>query len=120
MNDFDIFKTVLNGPEPDKAHIDKMSSYLFLRWLSGNQNVIHAANLLNRYYNVPEYLQYKMFRNNLHKKLKFIPYPKGNDKRTFKSIEVIQKHYKVNKDIAIEMHDLISETELNYLIDLYK
>lgn len=118
LNQFEAFKTILHGnaiKEQDKA---KINSYLMLKWLSGDQRTIIAANTVNRFYRIPVEVQYNLFRNMLHGKLRFIRYPKGSITKN-KNIEVIQKHYNVNYEEANSMLELISQDELNTLNEIY-
>lgn len=119
FNQFDAFGTILKGKELPKNKQTQINSYLMLRWLSGDQRTIHAANQVNRYYDIPVDKQYQMFRQMLHGKLRFIRYPRGAKSSTNTELDLIQKHYNVNLEKATEMHELISKEELKYLKTVY-
>lgn len=120
FNQFDAFSSLLKGKEIPLNEQQQINSYLMLRWLSGDQRTLHAANQVNLYYDIPVDVQYKMFRQMLHGKLNFIKYPKGSKVQSPENLELIQKHYNVSADKAIEMSELISKEEIKYLKEIYK
>lgn len=120
FNQFDAFKTILSGPELSSNDQGKINSYLLLRWLSGDNRIIQAQNVINRYYDIPVEAQYKFFRNMLHGKVKFIKYPKGINSKTSDDVLLIQEHYKVSLEKAEEMFELISKEELKELKGIYR
>ena len=117
MNQFELFKTVLTGKESENS--DKLQSFVFLRWLSGEKRVILASNMVNRYSQIPENVQYQMFRKMLHGKIKFIPYPKANKSKPIEDLALVSKHYNVTIERAATMIELVSDEELKYLRKLY-
>ena len=119
MNQFEIFKSVLSGKEVDKKVVEKLQSFIFLRWLSGDRRVIGAANVVNLYNNIPENLQYKFFRKMLHGKIKYIPYPKSGKVTKVEDIELICKRYNVSLERAVEMFELVSDEELKTLRSVF-
>lgn len=120
-----MFKTMtasLNGPKqklPTAENIEKIPSYVFCRWLSGNMFAIHAANQINLYSNIPIQNQFHIINKAFGGKIKYIPYPKADKTDTTKTIEVLIKHFKINEELAREYLDVIDENELKQLMEIY-
>lgn len=112
----------LNGPKqklPKAEDIEKIPSYVFCRWLSGNIYTINAANQINIYSDIPIQNQFHIINKAFGGKIKFIPYPKAHKEETTKSIDVLVKHFKINKELAREYLDVIDENELKQLMEIY-
>lgn len=120
FNLFQAMGTILKGSELPEHNKQKIASFMMLRWLAGDRRVIQAANVVNRYCDIPVNLQYDMFRQMLHGKINFIKYPKGAKNESSETMELIQKHYNVSSEKALEMQELISKDEVKYLKELYK
>lgn len=120
-----MFKTMmkaLNKPGnkmPTAEEIDKIPSYIFCRWLSGNPYTIQAANQINLYDKIPVYNQFHLVNKAFGGKIKYIPYPKNLKDTESKDIDILVKHFKINSELAKEYLGLISNEELEYLVNLY-
>lgn len=118
-----MFKTMTGvltpNANPSQTDIQKIPSYIFCRWLSGNRTTIQAANMLNLYSDIPMENQYYMIKNAFTGKIKYIPYPKNISEEQPKHIEYLSKHFNVSMEKAKEYVDLISKEELKQIIDMY-
>lgn len=119
-----MFKTmtgVLDTREnPTQAEIQKIPSYIFCRWLSGNPVAIHAANAINQYPGIPIEAQFQMIREAFGGKIRFIPYPKKHQETQVQHAEYLQKYFKLSPEKAREYLELISDAELQNIINLYE
>lgn len=112
--------SVLNPKaNPSIEEINKIPSYIFCRWLSGNPHTIIAANMINAYDKIPIENQFNMVRNAFAGKVKFIPYPKNTKEDTLKKIEYIGKHFNISLEKAKEYLEFISDEELNNIVTMY-
>ena len=118
-----MFKTMTSvldvKKNPSDEEIQKIPSYIFCRWLSGNPHTLLAANQINLYDAIPIENQYKMVKNVFAGKIKFIPYPKNESADKLKKIEFVSKHFNISLEKAQEYLDFISESELKKIIDMY-
>ncbi len=104
---------------PSESDINKIQSFVFCRWLTGNPKTIKDANIFNIYYDIPVFNQY-MYIKNLHSgKIRNIKYIKSEKEEDNVDISIIQKHFNINFTKAKEYLNFISEEELKYLKDLY-
>lgn len=121
-----MFKTMtksLNDPKqklPRPEEIDKIPSYIFCRWLSGNMYAIHAANQINIYSDIPIQNQFNLVNFAFGGKIKYIPYPKGVKKDESKIKEIIAKHFKINENLANEYLSFIDKKELENILQMYE
>lgn len=120
-----MFKTMtgcLNKKSnPKKEEIEKIPSYIFCRWLSGNPNTVMAANQINFFHKeIPMINQYNMIKSAFGGKIKFIPYPKNIAEDSSKHIEYLISYFKISEEKAREYMEFISNEELNYIIKLYE
>lgn len=104
---------------PSIEEIQKIQSYIFCRWLSGNPHTISAANMINVYSDIPIECQYNMIKSAFGGKIKYIPYPKNTQEDKIKHIEYLADWFKISEEKAQEYLDFISKEELKYIIDLY-
>lgn len=113
----DIF-TVLdkNKHVPDKD-IEEIPSFMFCRYLGNHKFTAHAANVINRYSNIPMLLQYKLIRNNFAGKNIFIKYNKVQPED--KDLEIISKHFKIPLKHAKEYKELLGP-KYKEIINMYK
>lgn len=118
-----MFKTLTGVLDPKKnptaEEIQKIPSYIFCRWLSGNPNTILAANQINIFSDIPIENQYQMIKNVFAGKIKFIPYPKNTSEDKMKKVEFIADHFKISEEKAHEYLDLIDPGELNSIVNMY-
>lgn len=104
---------------PSIDEIQKIPSYIFCRWLSGNPHTIIAANMINLYPNIPIECQYEMIKTAFAGKVKYIPYPKNEPKDKQKKIEFIADWFKISLEKAKEYLDYISQEELETIVNMY-
>lgn len=118
-----MFKTLTGVLDLKKnstdEEIQKIPSFIFCRWLSGNRATIGAANMFNMYSDIPIINQYKMIRSAFAGKIKFIPYPKNVTQESLKSTEFLSKHFNISEEKAQEYLTLIDKDELKRIIDMY-
>lgn len=120
-----MFKTMTGCLDPKKSpsneELEKISSFVFCRWLSGNIYTILAANQINCYYDIPIENQYNIIKSVFAGKIKYIQYPKNiKDEENKKTLEYLCDYFKINNYEALEYLDLISKEELNQIIEMYK
>ena len=119
---FNTMKKVLNKPGykmPRDEEIEKISEFVFCRWLSGNPITIQAANQLNLYYDIPIKNQFHLVNKAFGGKIRFIPYPKNVKEDDPKILETLAKHFKINTELAKDYLNYISEEELQRIQNLY-
>lgn len=117
---FKIMTSVLSKSKSrTDSEIEKIPSYIFCRWLSGNPITIQAANLFNQYDKIPIVNQFKMVKSAFAGKINYIPYPKNNSKDELKSLEYLQKYFNINLEQAKEHMEFISQEELAMITNLY-
>lgn len=119
-----MFKTmtgVLNkSTSPTDEDIQKIPSFIFCRWLSGNPYAIIAANQINYYYDIPIENQYNIVKSAFAGKIKYIPYPKKEHIDVHENVVYLSKYFNVTEDKAKDYLEFIDEEELTMIADLYK
>lgn len=118
-----MFKTMTGvldvKQKPPETEINKIPSYIFCRWLSGNPHTVLAANQINCFHNIPMKNQYDMIKSVFAGKIKYIPYPKNTKEDTLKTVEYVAKHFNISLEKANEYVDLLSKDELKSIVDMY-
>ena len=118
-----MFKTLTSAinpkVNPSDEEIEKIPSYIFCRWLSGNPLTIQAGNIFNLYDKIPILNQYKMVKSAFSGKIRYIPYPKNTTEKALKEIEYLQLHFKINEQKAKEYIELIDKKELQEIVQMY-
>ena len=109
---FNVFKKVLTGDSITQEDADKVSDFIFLRWLSGNENLIELANALNEMKNTPEILKLKMVQSLIKGKIRYIPYPKTQKGSEDKDIKYIMEFYNISRPKAQLYGEFISHKDL--------
>lgn len=119
-----MFKTMTGVLNPKNnfsdEEIEKIPSFIFCRWLSGNPYSIVASNQINYYFNIPILNQYNMIRTAFAGKIKFIPYPKSDSSADLKHTEYLSEYFKISNEKAKEYLEFISDDELKLIIDIYE
>ncbi len=95
------------------------SPYMTNRFFSQFPGTIFAAAEMNAFPDLDKKLQFDFYYHKLKREKRFTKWAKGSED---KSLEIIQKHYKVNAKRAQEMkqlsesigYDIISEIESKY------
>jgi len=119
-NIFDVMKCMFKGDMPEENEIKSIPPYILAKYLSGDPRTLAFALLYNNYSKIPIECQFKAVRNSLYNKVKFIRFPKNDKIDDPKEIEYIAKYFKVNLERAREYRQLISQTELNDIINSFE
>lgn len=118
-----MFKTLTGAIDPKKNpsldEIQKIPSFIFCRWLSGNPATMQAANAINMYDAIPIENQYWMVKHAFAGKIKYIPYPKNVSEKGLKEVEFIAKHFNISEEKANEYRDLLDPKEKSDIIQMY-
>lgn len=118
-----MFKTLTSAIDPKKTptveEIEKIPSYIFCKWLSGNPATIMAANAINMYDAIPIQNQYWMVKHAFAGKIKFIPYPKSVSQDSLKKEEYAAKHFNISLEKARDYLELMDPAEINNIVQMY-
>ncbi len=118
-----MFKTITSvldkKKNPSHTDIQKISPYIFVRWLAGSPMTILAANQLNIYNKIPIENKYYLIKNVFGGKIKYIPYPKKDKEDKQKKIDYLSTYFKISHLKAQEYLEFISDEELKYIVDMY-
>jgi hypothetical protein len=114
---FNVFKKILNKSEIAEEDINKISDFVFCRWLSGNANLIGLSNLFNQYPNIPIELKVKIVQNLVGGKVRYIPYPKGTKETEVKDLEYISEFFNISREKAQLYAEFIDKKELQQIKD---
>lgn len=118
-----MFKTITSvldlKKNPSMEDINKISSFIFCRWLSGNPHTIIASNMINMYSNIPVENQYRMVKSAFGGKIKYIPYPKNISQAKQKQVEYLSDFFKISEEKAQEYLEFISKEELDNIVEMY-
>ena len=116
---YQIMTSILTNYSPTDEEIERISPFFFCRYLSNHPRAVHISNVFNRYYKeIPLKIQYKISKQLLKGKIKFIQFPK-NEKNKDKVLENIAKYYKISYDLSKEYIELLSEEEIEKFSRLY-
>ena len=120
---FKTMGTVFKNQYPQKEDIKKISSFVFIRWLSNNKLTVIPANIINYNYNIPIENQYKFLKDyykltGINKKVSFIKYNKNEKENEI--IQNIAKFYSVNYYTAKSYYNLMDKKEHKRFKDMYK
>lgn len=114
---FNVFKKILNKSEITEEDINKISDFVFCRWLSGNPNLIGLSNLFNQYSNIPIELKVKIVQNIVGGKVRYIPYPKGAKESEVKDLEYLSEFFNISREKAQMYAEFIDKKELQKIKD---
>lgn len=122
MDTFKVMTSCLNKKiKISEEEIEKIPSYVFLRWLSGSPYTVLAANFINMYNKIPVTNQFYMIRHAFGDKIKFIKYPKGsNEKGDSYELECLMKYFNISLEKAKEYRELIDEKELQNIVQMFR
>ena len=105
---------------PTSEDLKKIQSFVFCKWLAGDSRTIGTANEINQYYDMPIENQYYLIKNKFAGKIRNIKYIKSEkDDSNAAMLSILEKHFKISTEKAKEYLTFISDSELNYLKDLY-
>lgn len=114
---FNVFKKILNKSEITEEDINKISDFVFCRWLSGNPNLIGLSNLFNQYSDIPIELKVKIVQNIVGGKVRYIPYPKGTKETEVKDLEYLSEFFNISREKAQMYAEFIDKKELQKIKD---
>ena len=114
---FNVFKKILNNSEITEEEINKISDFVFCRWLSGNPNLIGLSNLFNQYSDIPIELKVKIVQNLVGGKVRYIPYPKGAKETEVKDLEYLSEFFNISREKAQMYAEFIDKKELQKIKD---
>lgn len=114
---FNVFKKILNNSEITEEDINKISDFVFCRWLSGNPNLIGLSNLFNQYSDIPIELKVKIVQNLVGGKVRYIPYPKGAKETEVKDLEYLSEFFNISREKAQMYAEFIDKKELQKIKD---
>lgn len=118
-----MFKTMTGvldvKSKPSLEEIEKIPSYIFCRWLSGNPQTVFAANMINQFDAIPIENQYQIVKSAFAGKIKFIPYPKQHKEDIEQCVKNISDYFKISEQKAKEYLNFISSEELEFINNLY-
>lgn len=114
---FNVFKKILNKSEITEEDINKISDFVFCRWLSGNPNLIGLSNLFNQYSDIPLDLKVKIVQNIVGGKVRYIPYPKGAKETEVKDLEYLSEFFNISREKAQMYAEFIDKKELQKIKD---
>ena len=120
MNIFQVMATVLNDTQPSEEEIQEIPPFIFCRYLASDPRCLGIANTLNLYTSIPVELQYRMVKEVLCGKLKYIRYLSTKDKDDEKDYKNLMKYYKISYEKAKDYMDYISESELNHINNIFQ
>lgn len=114
---FNVFKKILNKSEITEEDINKISDFVFCRWLSGNPNLIGLSNLFNQYSDIPIELKVKIVQNIVGGKVRYIPYPKGTKETEVKDLEYLSEFFNISREKAQMYAEFIDKKEFQKIKD---
>lgn len=116
-----MFKTMQSSLDlkktPTLSEIQKISGWVWCRWLSGSPYTIQVANQFNQY-DIPIENQYSVVKSAFGGKLKYIPYPKTIKADESKELKYLANHFKVSMSLAKEYQE-IDPKGTKVIIDMY-
>lgn len=118
---FETMSTVVNKKFwPTTEEINKINSFMLSRYISNDGVGIQCAAALDHYGSrMPMAAQYRFVRYTLSDKISYIKFPKKEKVANQAELDIVRKHYKVNERIAVDYIKLMTETQLNEIVDLY-
>lgn len=106
---YDNKKDILKeNPELSK----KYPAFIINRLLSGNIDTALFASELNERFTMDNDMQYKYLLHAIPKRKRFSPYLKKDD---FEYLDLIKTYYGYNTEKALEVLNLLSKEQLNYI-----
>ena len=123
---FKTMTTLLNKKTPEKSDIEKISSFVMVKWLSNNKTTVIPANIINLNYQLPIYNQYRFLDDyfeltGIKQKISSIRYNKEKKEILEETVlGNIKKYYQVNQQIAKKYYQLMDDTEKKKFSEMYK
>ena len=109
---FNVFKKILAKQKVTEEDLDKISEFVMMNWLSGDNVGVSIAQVFNVYgpY-IPIDAKVKFIQGVMPYNKKYIKYPK-KPKNQDEHIEIISKYYNVNLNQAKELLSLMDDEQL--------
>ncbi len=114
-----MWSSLDKSKNPTDEDLNKIQSYIFCKWLSGDYRTIYDANIFNLY-NIPVKNQYFYIKHKHAGNIRNIKYIKSNKDDINIDVNNISNFYKVNLDKAREYLEFISQDELLKLREIYR
>ena len=120
MSSYQAMQSVLKpNIQPTNTEIQSISGFFFIRWLSSDIRCLGISNFYNRYYKeIPIHIQYKMAKQILAGRIKWIQFPK-KEKNEDIIITNISRYYKISLEHAVEYLDLMPKDKIQEFKTLY-
>ena len=126
MTDYQAMTSILKpNVNPSKEDIKRINSYFFCTWLSNNKFTLKIAEVLNLYYKIPVYAQFRFADDyakltGMANRIKFIGFNKKQSiPEIEKTLDNIQRYYKVNRSVAEEYFNLMPDEEKTKFYKMY-
>ena len=121
-----MFKTMgklLQNAYPEKEDINKIQSFVLVKWLSNNRYTVIPANQININYDMPIQNQYRFLDDyfkltGIKNKIRFIRYNKNTSTEN-KIINNISLYYNINKSSAEKYYSLMDDAQKKRFKNLY-
>jgi len=116
---YQIMTSILTNYSPSREEIELINEFFFCRYLSGDPRSVFVGNFLNRYYQeIPKHIGYKLAKQLLVGKIRFIQVPK-KEKNEDVTIDNISKYYRICSIEAKQYFELMDAEERNKFLLLY-
>ena len=126
MTPWQTMTSLLNNKEPTREEKEKINSFFLVRWLANDPNTLQMANYINRFYNMPEIMQYQfcddyLKLSGIKNRVKFIYYQKEKIDKDYQTyIDSIQKKYNLNTQQAENYYKILPKTDLEKIKTTYE
>ena len=114
-----IFTSFDKNKNPSDEDIQKISPFIYARYLSGHPSTIQTANLFNQYNKIPIVNQYKMVKSQFGGQRLFIKMPKTPKEDTLKQVEYVSEFFKINEEKAKDYIKFMDKAELDNIVKMY-
>lgn len=116
---FKVFNKILKKENTTDEDLKKVQDWPLLHWLAGHPVGVQFAQIFNQYDNIPTKQKVDFLKLAMPNSVKFIKYPKKN-KDQDKYVDLLCKHFCINRVRAREYYDLLTVDELMELEEQYK
>lgn len=99
---------IKDNPELIKSY----PPYVINKCLSAHIDTVLYANQMNEYYDLDPDIQYKFYLNSIRKKKRFSSW---NKKSNLEDLEYIKQYYNYSTPKAIQVLDLLSKEQINFI-----
>ncbi len=107
-------KEILQEEEDFKEY----NPFMINRFLSMDGTTLFLADFINRISHIPKKMQYLFYLFGIDKKKRFFKYQKKG--ATGDNIKLIKKYYNCNDRKALEILDILSETQIKEIKKTFK